>query len=170
MPVPGSGGATHNGPGKRPRSLISQLWLGLFGKEETVADGSTVTMDEAYLGESIVDPNAKIVRDHMARKHGAENVRWLASEGETRGWDTEVRTAERVLRIEVKGTTSRRFHRVEISANEWAAANEHQDTFVLALVARCLSKEPVLTLTADPVGEIAGGAFTVEPSGWWLTR
>lgn len=36
-------------------------WKGLFGKEESLADGSTVQVEEAYLRESIVDPKAKIV-------------------------------------------------------------------------------------------------------------
>lgn len=34
---------------------------GLFGKSETMADGSTVTVDENYIRESILEPNAKIV-------------------------------------------------------------------------------------------------------------
>ncbi|PCC72630.1 cytochrome c oxidase subunit 2 [Nannocystis exedens] len=34
---------------------------GLFGKTETLADGSTVTVDENYIRESILEPNAKIV-------------------------------------------------------------------------------------------------------------
>jgi cytochrome c oxidase subunit 2 len=41
-------------------------WLGLFGKKETLADGSTVLVDEEYLRESITDPNAKIVRGFAA--------------------------------------------------------------------------------------------------------
>lgn len=36
-------------------------WLALFGKNETLDDGSTVTVDEAYLAESILDPNAAVV-------------------------------------------------------------------------------------------------------------
>lgn len=43
-------------------SLIGPTWQGLFGKEEMLADGATVLVDEAYLIESILDPNAKIVR------------------------------------------------------------------------------------------------------------
>ncbi len=35
--------------------------MGLFGSEETLDDGTVVTVDEAYLRESILDPNAKIV-------------------------------------------------------------------------------------------------------------
>ena len=37
-------------------------WKGLFGSERELEDGSTVTADEAYLKESIVDPSAKIVK------------------------------------------------------------------------------------------------------------
>jgi cytochrome c oxidase subunit 2 len=45
---------------------IGPTWLGLFGKEETFADGSTVVVDEAYLRQSIVDPNATIVKGFAA--------------------------------------------------------------------------------------------------------
>jgi cytochrome c oxidase subunit 2 len=33
---------------------------GIFGTQRTMADGSTVTVDENYLRESILNPNAKI--------------------------------------------------------------------------------------------------------------
>lgn len=36
-------------------------WQGLFGHEVELDDGSTVTADEEYIHESIVEPNAKIV-------------------------------------------------------------------------------------------------------------
>ena len=36
-------------------------WLGLFGKEEEMTDGTTIVADEAYITESIREPNAKIV-------------------------------------------------------------------------------------------------------------
>jgi len=45
---------------------VGPTWKGLFGKEETLADGSTVKVDEAYLRESIVDPNVKIVKGFPA--------------------------------------------------------------------------------------------------------
>jgi len=41
--------------------LLGPTWLGLYGKQETLSDGSTVEVDEEYLRESIVDPNAKLV-------------------------------------------------------------------------------------------------------------
>ena len=40
---------------------VGPTWKGLFGKEETLADDSNVAVDESYLRESIVDPNAKVV-------------------------------------------------------------------------------------------------------------
>ena len=40
---------------------IGPTWLGLFGHEVPLADGTTVTADEAYLHESIKAPQAKIV-------------------------------------------------------------------------------------------------------------
>jgi cytochrome c oxidase subunit 2 len=41
---------------------IGPTWKGVFGKQEALADGSQVTVDENYVRESIVDPNAKIVQ------------------------------------------------------------------------------------------------------------
>lgn len=38
--------------------LVGPSWLGLFGSEETLQDGSTVLVDEDYLKRSILDPNA----------------------------------------------------------------------------------------------------------------
>ncbi|GAB4497172.1 MAG: cytochrome c oxidase subunit II [Anaerolineales bacterium] len=41
--------------------MTGPTWLGLFGKTEKLTDGSTITVDEAYITESIKDPTAKIV-------------------------------------------------------------------------------------------------------------
>lgn len=40
---------------------VGPTWQGLQGKQETLSDGSTITVDDDYLRESIVDPTAKIV-------------------------------------------------------------------------------------------------------------
>jgi cytochrome c oxidase subunit 2 len=44
---------------------VGPSWKGLWGKTESLADGSTVKIDgadgENYLKESILDPNAKVV-------------------------------------------------------------------------------------------------------------
>jgi cytochrome c oxidase subunit 2 len=43
-------------------SSIGPTWKGLFGKTQTLADGQTVLVDEAYLKESILNPAAKLVK------------------------------------------------------------------------------------------------------------
>ncbi len=42
--------------------LVGPSWKGLFGKSESMTDGSSVTVDDAYLSESIRTPKAKIVQ------------------------------------------------------------------------------------------------------------
>lgn len=43
------------------RAAVGPSWLGLYGKQETLADGSTVAVDGAYIKESITAPAAKVV-------------------------------------------------------------------------------------------------------------
>ena len=43
--------------------LIGPTWKGVYGREETLTDGTTVTLDDEYIRESIVDPNIKIVQN-----------------------------------------------------------------------------------------------------------
>ncbi|GAB4505503.1 MAG: hypothetical protein Fur0043_24990 [Anaerolineales bacterium] len=43
---------------------IGPSWKGLYGSEVRLNDGSTVTADEAYLLESILNPTAKIVEGY----------------------------------------------------------------------------------------------------------
>ncbi len=42
--------------------MAGPTWKGLFGKEETLADGRTITVDEEYIRRSILDPGADIVK------------------------------------------------------------------------------------------------------------
>jgi cytochrome c oxidase subunit 2 len=46
--------------------LTGPTWRGLFGSKVVLADGGTVSADEAYLTESIADPSAKIVQGFEA--------------------------------------------------------------------------------------------------------
>ncbi len=43
---------------------IGPTWVGLYGAQVELEDGSFVTADEAYLAEAIKDPNAKIVKGY----------------------------------------------------------------------------------------------------------
>ena len=49
-------GRAHTGP----------TFKGLFGTDRPLADGSTVTADENYIRESILEPNAKVVAGYQA--------------------------------------------------------------------------------------------------------
>ncbi|MGH2598364.1 MAG: c-type cytochrome [Dehalococcoidia bacterium] len=55
--------ACHTATGGRS---TGPTWKGLFGKRETLEDGSQVTVDEAYIRESVLNPNAKVVRGFPA--------------------------------------------------------------------------------------------------------
>ena len=48
----------------RGAPTIGPEWAGLYGKIENLTDGSTVLVDDAYVTESILDPNAKIVQGY----------------------------------------------------------------------------------------------------------
>jgi cytochrome c oxidase subunit 2 len=42
-------------------ALVGPSWLGIFGSERTFTDGTSMVADEAYLLQSILEPNAHIV-------------------------------------------------------------------------------------------------------------
>jgi len=43
---------------------IGPTWLGMYGKTETLVDGTTVVVDDAYIIESIRNPDAKQVQGY----------------------------------------------------------------------------------------------------------
>lgn len=47
--------------GRNGEGATGPAWVGLFGSTVELQDGSTLVADQAYLAESIVDPNAKLV-------------------------------------------------------------------------------------------------------------
>ena len=49
----------HSTDGSR---LVGPTWQGVFGNQETLSDGSTVTVDEEYIRDSILNPGANIVQ------------------------------------------------------------------------------------------------------------
>ena len=69
--------------------LTGPSWKGLFGSQVTLSDGSTVTVDEAYIYESILDPPAKVVqgftpvmplfKDRLADKDIRALTEWIKS-------------------------------------------------------------------------------------------
>ena len=70
-------------------TMAGPSWLGVFGGQESLADGSTVTVDEQYLLKSILDPAAQIVTGfenipmpaNFEEQFAAEQARLLESAG-----------------------------------------------------------------------------------------
>ena len=44
---------------------VGPTWLGVYGTEERLDDGATVTVDDQYIRESIIDPEAQIVEGFL---------------------------------------------------------------------------------------------------------
>ena len=60
---------------------IGPTFQGLYGKTETMDDGSTVQVDDNYLRESILEPGAKVVQGYqniMPAAYGSMNERQIA--------------------------------------------------------------------------------------------
>lgn len=61
--------ACHSADGS---SGVGPTWKGLYGNSRPLASGDPVTADDAYLKESIVNPNAKVVKSFTAGAMPAE--------------------------------------------------------------------------------------------------
>ena len=46
--------------------IVGPTWKGAFGKQEALTDGTSVTVDEAYLRASIIDPGKQLVAGYPA--------------------------------------------------------------------------------------------------------
>lgn len=60
--------------------LLGPTWKGLFGEQATMTDGSTVTVDEAYLRDSILNPNSKVVQGYPANVMPAKFIHPLTKQ------------------------------------------------------------------------------------------
>jgi cytochrome c oxidase subunit 2 len=65
--------------------LSGPSWLGIFGQEEQMEDGQTITVDEDYLRKSILDPDIQIVEGfppNLMSAVGDFELRFLETEAE----------------------------------------------------------------------------------------
>jgi len=88
----------------------------------------------------------------------AATVRWVASDGQTPGWDIEyLSDCGELVRIEVKSTVGDTFTSFDMTANELFAAKEHGASYHLYLIANCLSPaRRRLQIVIDPVSVFDG--------------
>lgn len=98
-----------------------------------------------------------------------ESVDWLAQRGETPGWDIQYLKANgQLIAVEVKGTVLSRFTDIELTANEWAAAERLGVNYWLYLVAKCSTTSPIIAPIQDPYRKCSEGNFQAVPAAWRL--
>jgi hypothetical protein len=101
---------------------------------------------------------------------GAQNIRWIAQQGETPGWDIEYQNADgAIIGVEVKGTSGAAFTSFELTANELYAAKLLGSRFLILLISDCLSKLPSVQMIKDIDAGISAGVYTMEPTGWKIS-
>jgi hypothetical protein len=94
------------------------------------------------------------------------SLRWVAKESEQPGWDLQYGEDPNVTAIEVKGTTGAKFPTLEITANEWIAAEALRERYWLYLVADCISLRPRIQKLQDPFGKVSAGMYSIAPLVW----
>ena len=100
-----------------------------------------------------------------------ESLRWVSEEGETPGWDIEYFGNDRAINaIEVKGTQGSAFLNVELTGNEWKAAEDLRDRYSLFLVSRCMGARPVVEVIQNPYGLSLQGELAAMPLSWRIER
>jgi hypothetical protein len=101
----------------------------------------------------------------------ADKIVWVASLGETPGYDIEDRRdTGAVLGYEVKATNGTRFLDIELTANELRAAKLMGERYFLVLVAEAESQSPQIQLVRNPAKMIEQGLLWIEPAVFRLSR
>jgi len=114
----------------------------------------------------IGDRGEEIVGDYLReilKPEEAETIEWRADEGETPGWDIDYRSGGQLFAVEVKSTVGPSFLSIELTANEWRAAQRLGANYRLALVADVASTSPRIEFLDDPFKRVTDGAASVEP-------
>jgi len=81
-----------------------------------------------------------------------DSVDWVARRGETPGWDIQYRDESgELIAVEVKASTLSKFTTLEVTSNEWEAAQTKGNHYRLALVTNAGSPEQRLGFMKRPV-------------------
>jgi hypothetical protein len=99
-----------------------------------------------------------------AERLGAKNIRWVAQEGSTPGWDLQYENPTGdTIAVEVKGTTGAAFASVDITSGEWKAAIARGNRYWLYLVADCTTTTPRIQRLQNPAQLIDDGGAQLLP-------
>ena len=98
---------------------------------------------------------------------GARDIRWVAQEGLTPGWDIEFRgKSGELVAVEVKGTSGGAFTSFELTSNELSASKRMGCCYLLILVADCLGTTPRVQTIQNPAEQLESGGLVLEPIRW----
>jgi len=124
--------------------------------------------------KQIGDRAEEIVFLHLTDKLSdleARDVRWVAREGQTPGWDIQyIDASEELMAIEVKGTSASAFTSVELTEGEWNAAQALGGQYCLFLVADCLGINPKIQEVPNPSALVDEGNLEAMPIRWRLAQ
>ena len=91
------------------------------------------------------------------------DVRWLSDAGELPGYDIDYEDEGIRHAVEVKGTTGSYFPAIELTINEWRAAEKLGERFWLYLVANCEGPNPCVQVIRNPAALRHAGRADVSP-------
>jgi hypothetical protein len=141
--------------------------------------GATQNADAPHVGKRRLSKRAKVLGDWAEasvfqfleaeqRAGRIGELRWLAKEGITPGWDIEYRKPPdgELCRVEVKGGMADRMGAFEMTANELRAALEFGEGYMIALVTGSASATPKVFFIENVARWLHESRLTREPLAW----
>lgn len=134
---------------------------------EPPADGARRSRQARITGRRAEAIALRWIRDTYP---DAVNIRWVADDGETPGWDIEFEREGHLHAVEVKGTAASKFVSFELTANERRASEQLGRRYLLALVADCHSLAPKIEIVDNIASLIEERQLRCTPTVWRITR
>lgn len=128
----------------------------------------------SQVSKKVGDRGERIVFEYElaeARKagRGVSEVDWLAKRGLTPGWDiTSIDRSGKKLFIEVKSSVGPDVSGLIMTANEWAAAREHGESYCIYLVTSVMKATPKIQIIRNPAKLVLDGYLDVVEAAWAL--
>ena len=100
----------------------------------------------------------------------AAKVVWEDEKGNYPGWDiSSFDESGSPICIEVKSTTGNAITNVELTANEWSAAQKEGKRYKIYVVTQALKSSPKIEVLEDPSAYVKQGQLKIEPSVFKLS-
>lgn len=158
-----------------PDHVLEPLALLIQRKKRTGIAGPSIGSRRSGRAKEVGDRGELVVlewlRSDATSESEREKIVWVASQGFTPGWDIEDRRANPApIVYEVKATNGPRFPCLEVTANEWDAAQRLRNRYNLVLVSGCESKNPKLQVINDPLTLVEKGSLDITATLFRIER